>query len=206
MVVAMSCMNLVMLDALDATSQNTITAIGRQMARLPLEPRLSRALIESKEQGCIKELINIVSLLSASSKVFYDLPEGDERNAAAEARKKFWHNSGDHLTLLNVFQAWDDISTSLLNGERMSASKKNERKEWCRRQYINERALEEATRIRTQIQLACGGIGMDINASCGDNHEPILKALFKGLVHNVAIKQNDGTYKARETVRSNALA
>lgn len=172
------------------------------MARLPLEPRLSRALIESKEQGCVKEMINIVSLLSAASKAFYDLPSSEERDAAAEARKKFWHPTGDHITLLNVFRAWDEISP---NAQGEGGLKKNERKDWCRRQFINERALQEATRIRSQIQHGCKTIGMDVTTSCGENADPILKSLFKGLVYNVALKQQDGTYKARDTVCSSAF-
>lgn len=181
------------------------------MSKLPLEPPLSRALIESKEQGCTKQVIDIVSLLSASSKIFFDVKDGEDsqgRDAALEARSKFFHRSGDHMTLLNVFSAWDDLNGSHrnfngMNGLQAAGISKSEQKKWCRKQFINERALVEATRIREQIRRACLGIGMDINQSCEggmNDHEPILKSLFRGLVHNAALKQADGSYKQAQTV------
>lgn len=218
---------LVSLGAIDG--RGTITPIGRQMAKLPLVPSLARTLIESKEQGCTKQVIDIVSLLSSTSKIFFDVkdnddPNGNGRDIALEARSKFFHRSGDHMTLLNVFSAWDDLtgtsrkpsttnSSNGVNGTNGVHDKdnggginKSQQKEWCRRQFINERALMEATKIREQIRRACQGIGMDINQSCegGSNtndYEPVLKSLHRGLVHNAALRQADGSYKQNQTVR-----
>ena len=70
------------------------------MAAFPLEPPLARAVVASREFGCTLEVLDIVSVLSASSKLFFD--SADEREAAADARRKFRHRAGDHLTVLNV--------------------------------------------------------------------------------------------------------
>lgn len=175
------------------------------MAKLPLEPALARALIESKDLGCVKEIINIVSLLSASSKVFLDVGSSEEREAALTARAKFFHHSGDHLTLLNVFRAFDDIGST--NGEGNTSDDegkgpigKRDRKSWCKKQYINDRALNEAVKIREQINRACVGAGMDIDLSSGDHSDPVLRSLCRGLFHNAALKRADGSYKSANMV------
>ncbi|KAG8810314.1 putative ATP-dependent RNA helicase dhr2 [Serendipita sp. 399] len=199
-----------MLGALDQSW--AITAVGKAMAKLPLEPHLARAVIESRAEGCTKEIVDIVSILSASSKVFFD-PPTEDRETAQEARAKFFHPSGDHLTLLNVFRAFDEISAHAVdavaadstkkdlntNGVKSSSSSsgfsKSGRKDWCRRMFVNERALNEAIRIRDQIKRSCQQSGMDPNLSCGEKYEPILKSLFRGLVHHNAMRQADDSYK-----------
>ncbi|CAG7852149.1 Probable ATP-dependent RNA helicase prh1 [Serendipita indica DSM 11827] len=190
------------LKILGAVNQQfEITSVGKLMAKLPLEPHLARALLQSKENGCTKEVISIVSILSASSKVFYDLPNNEDREAAFQARSKFHHPSGDHLTLLNVFRAYDEISEGVKSSSSSNGQNgigRGERKEWCRRQFLNERALAEATRIRDQLERACQQASIDPKQSCGDAHEPVLKSLFRGLVHHTALKQLDGSYKAGE--------
>jgi ATP-dependent RNA helicase DHX33 len=129
----------------------------------------------------------------------------DEREAALEARSKFYHRSGDHMTLLNVFKAFDDISHPNDLFEEEGDTKAPlvgglSKKEWCRRNFINDRALTEATKIRAQIRKSCHGSGMDINISCGDADEPVLRCLYRGLVHNIALKQADGSYKHNDMV------
>lgn len=177
------------------------------MAKLPLEPSLARALIASKELGCVKEMIGIVSLLSASSKLFFDVASSEEREAALVARSKFFHHSGDHMTLLNVFRAFDDVMSNNVaedtsgDDEKDGPLGKMDRRSWCKRQYINDRALNEAVKIREQIQRACVGAGMDTTLSSGDDPEPILHSLCRGLFHNTALKHADGSYKTANTVR-----
>ncbi|KAI0703510.1 P-loop containing nucleoside triphosphate hydrolase protein [Cerioporus squamosus] len=78
------------------------------MAAFPLEPSLARALVASAELGCTSELLTIVSVLSASSKLFVDTY--DARSEVADARKNFRHTSGDHMTVLNVVKAYEEVS------------------------------------------------------------------------------------------------
>jgi len=194
-----------LLGALD--QKWAITPIGQAMAKLPLEPSLARALIASQELGCVKEMTGIVSLLSASSKLFFDVASSEERELALAARSKFFHHSGDHMTLLNVFRAFDDVASNNAaedtsdDDEREGPLGTMDRRSWCKRQYINDRALNEAVKIREQIQKACLGAGMDIRLSCGDDPEPVLHSLCRGLFHNTALKHADGSYKTANTVR-----
>lgn len=158
------------------------------MAAFPLDPPLARSLVASFEHGCPHEVLSILSVLSASSKLFHDATE--TREAAAEARLKFRHPSGDHMTALNVLNAYEDV--------KKSSGKKHERREWCRAQFVNERCLSEALDIREQLRGVCDRMGAewDWKVRCGEGNEgPVLKSLLTGLVHNSAFLQADGSYK-----------
>ncbi|KAH7876133.1 P-loop containing nucleoside triphosphate hydrolase protein [Lentinula edodes] len=164
--------------------EKEITAVGRQMASFPLEPVYGRAIIASKDYDCTHEVLDIVSVLSASSKLFVESFE--QRDAVSEARKKFRHVCGDHLTILNVVKAYQEIAQSEGKGDR---------KEWCRRHFLNERALLEASDIRDQLRQTCQRLGIDHSVSCGDKEDPIIFSLGHGLAMNIALLQPDGTYK-----------
>ncbi|KAJ3559315.1 hypothetical protein NM688_g422 [Phlebia brevispora] len=173
---------LYLLSALD--DRKILTKTGKRMAFFPLEPIFARALLAADEYGCLLETIDVVSVLSSSSKLFVDT--SDERENALEAHRKFRHSSGDHLTILNVVRAYDEISAS---------ESKAGRKAWCQKQYINFRCLTEAMDIRKQLREVCEKVKIDWRTSCGDNEQPLLKSLVCGLVQNAAFLQPDGSYK-----------
>ena len=180
--VATALKTLLLLGAMD--SQKAVTRLGHIMVLFPLEPHLARSLLASHEHGCTLEVLDIISVLSSASKLFIDMSE--RREATLEARKKFEHSSGDHLTILNVIHSYQEI-------ERVE--KKTRCKMWCQKHFLNEHTLLEATRIRNQLRLICNKVGIDWQLSCGDNEEPVLKSLLTGLVQNSALLQPDGLYK-----------
>jgi len=154
------------------------------MASFPLECHLARIILASQEFGCTLEVLDIVSILAASSKLF--LASTDQREASAEARRKFSHPSGDHMTILNALRAYQEIATVETKGGR---------REWCRQQFVNERALREAEDIRKQLRATCERMNIDWRASRPDNEEALLRSLVCGLVQQSAFLQPDGTYK-----------
>lgn len=155
------------------------------MNSFPIDPALSRALIASKELGCVHEMLGIVSILSASSKLFFDSIE--QRDTAAEARMRFRHGSGDHLTALSALRAYEELTQDGVS--------RGARKDWCRKHYLNERTLSEALNIQEQLRGLCKRQGYDCSASSGDKSDPILKSLLRGLVQHVAILRPEGGYK-----------
>lgn len=154
------------------------------MAAFPVEPNHARSIVASKENGCTKEVLEIISVLSSTSKVFLDITE--QRDAAAEARKMFRHHTGDHMSILNAVRAFQDIS----NSESRAA-----RRDWCRSHFLNERTLLEASKIREQLARTCRRQGIDPDVSCGDQEEPVLRCMHDGLVHQTALLRPDKSYK-----------
>lgn len=117
------------LQALD--DEGEMTKLGAKMAEFPLEPQLSKILIESSiSYKCVNEALTIVAMLNAPN-VF--IRPRDQQTAADSAKSKFSHPDGDHLSLLNAFN--------------MFKLKEMDQK-WCWSQYLNYRALKQANDIR----------------------------------------------------------
>ena len=183
-----SYVSLFMIGAFDGTL--SITPTGTRMATLPLDPHLARSLLESQAHGCTSEVLTLISLLSTTAKVLYNPSYTESREAALDARRKFVHRTGDHLTLLNIYKAYEDLTRA-----DCGKGHKQITQDWCRRHCFNERAIIEAQRIRNQLHDLCARVGLDPSSSCGEETEPILRSLLVGLAHNAAYRQSDGTYK-----------
>nr|GLL24789.1 pre-mRNA-splicing factor ATP-dependent RNA helicase DEAH10-like isoform X2 [Ipomoea trifida] len=188
---------------------------GHQMARLPLEPMHSKALILAGDFGCLEEMLISVVMLSVES-IFYAPREkleedilsayhlflcyvnlnssdplhfGQSRNAL----KSFASLEGDHLTLLNVYRASNEFfeKSKITNGELKA--EKNLRK-WCKDNFINSRSLRHARDIHSQIRRNVEQMGLRIS-SCGDDMLIFRRCLAASFFLNAALKQPDGTYR-----------
>lgn len=171
-----------LLDAID--NSRCLTDFGRSLAMFPVEPQHAASLLISVKHQCTSEVISIISLLSSSAPLFPDTTS--ERDAASEARAKFRHPSGDHWTMLTVFRAYDEICDS---------EGKSGRKDWCKRNFVSQRALREACDIRKQLRNICKRVNIDCRSTCGNDETPVLRSLLKGLLQQVAFLQPDGSYK-----------
>ena len=169
------------LGAID--KHQNLTDAGRQMAALPVDPKFSRAILASGDLGCSKEVIDIISVLSVSSRLFLDVSSNG--SDGIYARDKFKHPSGDHCTILNAFRAYQEV-VSATGGDAKS---------WCTTNFLNQRTLSEAMEIRHQLRGICERHGINTNLSCGGQVQAILRCLALGLVQNAAFIQPNGLYK-----------
>ena len=111
------------LGALD--DDGNLTKVGELMSEFPLDPMLSKMMITSAQKyRCVKEMLTIVSVLSVPN-IFLRPKEAQE--LADQAKKKFTHSDGDHLTMLNAFNAFQ------LKGSNA---------DWCWENFLNFRALK----------------------------------------------------------------
>lgn len=95
------------LGAIQNTSNTPeLTPLGRQMAQFPLDPQYSKLLLAAPQFGCMEEMLHLVAVLSGEN-VF--VTSNERREQAALAHAKFQSKHGDHLTLLNVFSAFQKI-------------------------------------------------------------------------------------------------
>lgn len=79
------------------------------MSEFPLDPQMAKLLIVAPKHNCSNEILSICAMLSVP-RIFMRPPEA--RKAADEAKDRFSHVDGDHLTLLNVYHAYKQNSTS----------------------------------------------------------------------------------------------
>ncbi|XP_039144367.1 pre-mRNA-splicing factor ATP-dependent RNA helicase DEAH10 isoform X3 [Dioscorea cayenensis subsp. rotundata] len=166
--------------------------IGHQMARLPLDPIYSKALILANEFKCLEEMLIVVSMLSVESIFYFPREKMEEARAA---RKSFSSPDGDHVTLVNVYRA----SAECLDKSKMVTSKdktiEKNLKKWCIENFINSRSLRHARDIHSQIQGHVQHMGLSVT-SCGDDMLQFRRCLTAAFFLNAAMKQPDGTYRA----------
>eukprot|EP01066_Platyproteum_vivax_P010036 Platyproteum_vivax@DN4463_c0_g1_i1.p1 len=130
-----SLKQLYFLDALDMDGH--ITQVGRKMAEFPLDPNFSKALLQSVELDVPRDMVNLVALLSAESVWFRPSKQDpDALKRADKVQRGFFDPSGDHMTLLNVYDQWR------LEGHDQ---------DWCKENYLHRRALKQTQEISEQI-------------------------------------------------------
>ncbi|RHN48084.1 putative RNA helicase [Medicago truncatula] len=165
--------------------------IGRQMARLPLDPVYAKALILASQFNCLEEMLIAVAMLSAESIFYFPREKYEEARTAA---KSFASPEGDHITLINVYRA----ATDFLEKRTIETNKtKNEKdfRKWCKENFINSRSLRHARDIHRQIQGHVQQMGLKL-ASCGEDMLQFRRCLVASFFLNAAVKQPDGTYRA----------
>jgi len=162
-----------MLYALGAlNSAGALTRVGRQMGEFPAEPMLAKALIAATQEGCVEEILTIVSMLGESATLFFR-PK-DKKVHADSARARFTvKDGGDHLTLLNVFNQWVDADYSPI---------------WAKENFLTQRSLTRARDVRDQLAKLCDRILEGSTSTCGgvSNIRPVLRALTSAFFLNAA--------------------
>ncbi|KAI3467237.1 hypothetical protein Pfo_023900 [Paulownia fortunei] len=165
--------------------------VGHQMARLPLDPIYSKALIVASQFNCLEEMLIVVAMLSVES-IFYAPREKLEESRTA--LRSFSSPEGDHMTLLNTYRASDEFLEKSKLVSSKEKAEKNLRK-WCKENFINSRSLKHARDIHSQIRRNAEQMGLRVT-SCGDDMLPLRRCLAASFFLNAALKQPDGTYRA----------
>lgn len=164
--------------------------VGQQMARLPLDPMDSKAILLASQFNCLKEMLIAVSMLSVES-IFYAPP--DKLEQSRTAMRCFSSPEGDHLTLINVYCTADEFYEK----SKASNSKENAEKKlrnWCKENFINSRSLKHARDIHSQILDNVTRMGLCVT-SCGDDMLQFRRCLAASFFLNAALKQPDGIYR-----------
>jgi len=188
------------LDAID--SECRITQTGQNMARLPVNPRMAKSLVMSAKQEykCVHEMIVIAAMLEIEDGLWLKPRDKRRLDAFKTARARFYHASGDHVTLLNVFNAY---SNAARNAQRDAHY---EKKRFCQDNFLNARKLDRADSIKRQIESVMASILREEKKSSHDRHddemvafpmtkhddaqfyENIIRALLCGHFMNMAVK------------------
>lgn len=91
--------------------EGDLTKLGRRMAEFPLDPMLSKSVIQSETYKCVDQALTICAMLSVGNSIFYRPKE--KAMHADNARKNFFRPGGDHMTLLNVYEQWKETNYSI---------------------------------------------------------------------------------------------
>jgi ATP-dependent helicase HrpA len=117
-----------------------LTEKGRMMAGIPLDPRLSRMLIEAQKEGCIEEISIIAAALSIQD------PRERPMEKAREADRvhaTFYDSQSDFVTLLNIWRRY--------HSHRQQVNSNNQMKRFCREHFLSYMRMREWCDIHHQI-------------------------------------------------------
>lgn len=163
--------------------------LGTRMAELAVEPMMAKVLLSAPSFQCLSEVLSIAAMTSLQGSVWFH-HEG-EKKAMESSRRKFAVEEGDHLTLLNVYQAY--------------VSKGRKDAKWCRDNHLNHKSMVRAISIRTQLKRYLERLGVEVDeslvsngsrASDANKAEQIRKCLTAGYFAHAAKMMPDGTFKS----------
>ncbi|OLO89825.1 DUF3418 domain-containing protein [Actinomyces naeslundii] len=126
-----------------------LTEIGHRLARLPIDPRLGRMLLEAGELGCVGEVMVIVAALSIQ-----DVRErpADKQEASDALHRRFADPTSDFLTYLNLWRYLRTQSRELSG----SAFRR-----MCRAEFLHYLRVREWQDVHTQLRLLARPLGLD---------------------------------------------
>ena len=172
---------------------NKLTNLGREVSELPVDPRMAIAILKSYDNNCVDEICTIAAMIEIQQKLYFRQKQGGNAESKRYIIKEFAHVSGDHLTLLNIFNAYTK------NENRY------DQEGFCRKYNINFKSMKQAMDIKTQLLRNLCNIlnnrgNNDINSqiSFGKNSkynaEVIIKTLLEGYFMHCAVQGINSNY------------
>ena len=167
-------------NALDKSGK--LTEVGKQLAKFPTDPKLARMLLAAGHEHCLTEVAIIVSALSVQDpreKPADKMQQADAKHAA------FRHPESDFLTLLNIWNTFEDQKKHLSNSKL---------RKYCTDNFLSYIRMREWFDIHAQImQVIKGDLKMHPNTDDA-GYEKIHRALLTGLLSNIGFRHEQYEY------------
>ncbi|MEJ5865965.1 ATP-dependent RNA helicase HrpA [Pseudomonas farsensis] len=162
--------------------ENQLTPLGRQLARLPIDPRMGRMLLEGARQGSLQEVLIVASALSVQD----PRERPPERQQAADQAHAQWKDvDSDFAALVNVWRAFE---------EQRQALTASPLRNWCRKNFLNYLRLREWRDAHRQLSLICRELQLTVNKEPAD-YLRMHKAILSGLLSQIGHKAEEGDYQ-----------
>ena len=165
---------------------NALTDLGRELARLPLDPRVGRMLIAARAEGCLEQLLVVAAALSVQDPRERPLarqPAADERHA------RFADERSDFLALLKLWKLQGQEGLRRL----------------CRDNFLSYPRMREWRDVHLQLQNVVGELDWKMSSAKmdkPDGYRAIHRALLAGLLGNVGMKdETDGNYTGARGIK-----
>ncbi|KJS01143.1 MAG: ATP-dependent helicase HrpA [Desulfobulbaceae bacterium BRH_c16a] len=161
-----------------------LTARGRIMADLPIDPCISRIIIEAKDNNCLKEMKIISAVLAIQDPRIRPL---DHEKEADEAHKVFTHPQSDFMILLNIWNGFHDVQEKVISWSRL--------KKYCKSHFLSFQRMREWIDLHDQLDRILEKREGFVENSTGASYEQIHTALLAGFLRNIATKKQGKIYQ-----------
>lgn len=162
-------------------SHGVITDLGRRLARLPVDPRLGRMILQAQTEGCVREMLVLAAALT--------IPDPRERpsdreEAAREKHARFADEHSDFMSYLNLWR--------YLRAQRTSLSG-NAFRRMCRSEFLHYLRIREWQDLVGQLRSIARDLGIVEDASSDEPADParVHAALLAGLLSHVGMRRED---------------
>ncbi|XP_061064065.1 probable ATP-dependent RNA helicase DHX35 isoform X4 [Eubalaena glacialis] len=126
--------------------------------------------------GCSQETLSIAAMMQIQN-VF--VVPSNQKSQAIRVHRKFAVEEGDHLTMLNVYEAF---------------IKHNKNSQWCQEHFLNYKGLVRAVTVREQLKKLLVKFQVPKKSSEGDP-DPVLRCIVSGFFANAARFHSTGAYR-----------
>ena len=166
------------------TEEGELTRVGRELSRLPVDPRLGRMLLAGSEQGSLEELLTICAGLSIQDP--RERP-ADAQQAADEAHRKLADEKSDFLSYVKLWNWYEKANDEKESNRKLEAE--------LHRRYLSVRRLREWRDVRRQLVQLTDELGWRRNTSPA-TFEEVHRALLTGLLGNIGSKAVESDFRA----------
>ena len=170
------------MEPADADGRRWLTPVGTRLARLPVDPRLGRMVLEAERHGCVREVLVIASALSIQDP--RERP-AEHRPAADELHRRFAVDGSDFLALVKL---WDHLR------EQQHDLSGSQFRRMCKAEYLNYLRVREWMDLYSQLRQVAGTLGIRHGTEAG-HPDRVHQALLAGLLSHLGIRddtQQDG--------------
>ncbi|RJF98157.1 ATP-dependent RNA helicase HrpA [Noviherbaspirillum saxi] len=158
---------------------NQLTPLGRQLAKLPLDPRVGRMILAARDNAALSEVLIIASALSVQDP--RERPV-EAQDAADNAHKKFADDKSEFLTYLKIWKWFEEAIEHKKSNRQLMDN--------CRANFLSQLRLREWRDVHSQLLTLVREQGWRLNESPA-TYEQLHTALLTGLLGNVGYKADD---------------
>ncbi|MDI6910076.1 ATP-dependent RNA helicase HrpA [Nocardioides sp.] len=163
-----------------AGQDDRLTRIGKRLARLPIDPRLARMILEAERLGCVREVVVIAAALSLQDP--RERPGADHPKEQAQADQlhaRFKAEGSDFLTWLNLWRYLKEQQKELSS----SAFRR-----MCRREFLNYLRVREWQDFESQLRQVCKEMDIKVGQPADNpDQDGIHQALLSGLLSHIGL-------------------
>lgn len=164
--------------SIDGQHPLRLTPLGRQLARVPLDPRLARMVLAAPQFGCLEEILIITSALSIQDPRERPM---DKQQASDEKHRRFEDKDSDFQAFLSL---WNYVQ------EQQQTLSQNQFRKQCQKEFLSYLRLREWQDIHYQVRQATRELSLTINQDAAPE-QAIHSAILTGLLSHIGMKDGD---------------
>ena len=169
-----------------------LSATGRQLSRLPTDPRLARMLLASAEKKCLSEMLIVVSALSIQDP--RERPQ-EKQQAADQKHREYWDDQSDFVAFVNLWKSYEEQRQALTQGQL---------RRYCQKNFLSYLRMREWRDLHHQLRLACRDLKLKENSQEA-SYEALHRSLLTGLLGNLGFLAEEREYEGARNRKFSAF-